>query len=87
MIYFETKKIKEYKQFFDKHKYIFGLQRDVRLKKQQDYEYKTEWYSMVKVFTNFNQALEWYLVGKGVRQLGDDYDKEVFEECYGRVGK
>ena len=84
MRYLETKKIKENKQFFDKHKYIFGLQRDVRLKKLQNYEYKTEWYSKIEIFTNFTKALEWCLNGTGVRELGDDYDKQVFEKCYGR---
>lgn len=84
MKYLETKKLKETKQFFEKHKFVFGLQRDVRLKKIDDYNFKTEWYSKIKVFTDYAKAIEWYLCGSGVRQLGDEYDKNVFEKCYGR---
>lgn len=88
MKYFETHKLKELKEFFNRHKYVFGLQRDVRLKQVDDWNYKTEWYSRVKIFTNFTKAIEWYLVGSGARQLGDEYDKKVFEECYnGRIQK
>lgn len=82
MKYLETSKLKEVKEFFDKRKYVFGLQRNVRLKKVDDWNYKSEWYSVIKVFTDFNKAIEWYLVGAGVRQLGNEYDKRVFEECF-----
>lgn len=82
MKYLETSKLKEVKEFFDKRKYVFGLQRNVRLKKVDEWTCKTEWYSVIKVFTDFNKAIEWYLVGAGVRQLGNEYDKRVFEECF-----
>lgn len=82
MRYLETNKLKELKEFFNKHKYIFGLQRNVRLKQTDEYSFKTEWFSIIKVFTNFTKAIEWYLVGSGVRELGNDYDKQVFEECF-----
>ena len=49
-------------------------------------DYVSKWYSRVILFTNFTKAIEWYLVGSGARQLGDEYDKKVFEEC-GRIQK
>lgn len=82
MKYLETRKLKDLKAFFDRHKYVFGLQRNVRLRQIDEYNFKTEWYSIIKTFTNFTKALEWYFVGTGVRELGDEYDKQVFEECF-----
>lgn len=86
-IHRDDAKFRNWEKEFNKAGYIYGLQRNVKFRKFGA-DYVSKWYSRVILFKNFTKAIEWYLVGSGARQLGDEYDKRVFEECYnGRIQK
>lgn len=71
---------KDLKEFFDKKGYVYGFWVDVKVKDYNDDMSGTRWIRGRRTFCNFDKAVEWYLRGSGVRQLGDDYDREKFEE-------